>query len=466
MTSKSKFNEDALHDDRVRVHQGINRSVHLCITDSQGRLMAIPSEDGIEICLPGVALELGHFSMDLLPSMLLEQTALSSEISDFQYRGVVELCDDFGDKQSWYYFEFAASDTKAATASDEEGNAVSWLEPWQWRNMNELRAAEASCFFDLKTASDLRGFNADLLSSDEFNYAMGSSPEDDAVVDSDSDSPGDFVVKVSRNRFKLLSSDDDGCLDQVISEHGAIESKDAESSPESGQSGDDFPDFVDSKFGEILPLVLEHAVLQDFSVLMFSKSRSWAVRQPSAKKMIKQILVDREIRTPVKVIETLAKLVPFAVELIRVGVPSERLSRELAEDHCSDKLFQDFHLFDYEVVVAAALSLSEVVIKKQFQFAASVLAGVSSGLCLVCSGLRSDVKKLAAVDDLMASARKIGMPKQLTLRECISRASESVMFCEPSYRFEKKLIRGGTALDQVSSESMPFFGVGSAEPRQ
>ena len=466
MTSNSKFGEDALHDDRVRIHQGINRSIQLCVTDSQGRLMAIPSEDGIEICLPGVALELGQFGMDSLPSMLLEQTALSSEISDFQYRGVVELCDDFGDKQSWYYFEFAASDTKAATASDEEGNAVSWLEPWQWRNMNELRAAEASCFFDLKTASDLRGFNADLLSSDEFNYAMGSSPEDDAVVDSDADSPGDFVVKVSRNRFKLLSSDDDGCLDQVISEHGAIESKDAESSPESGQSGDDFPDFVDSKFGEILPLVLEHAVLQDFSVLMFSKSRSWAVRQPSAKKMIKQILVDREIRTPVKVIETLAKLVPFAVELIRVGVPSERLSRELAEDHCSDKLFQDFHLFDYEVVVAAALSLSEVVIKKQFQFAASVLAGVSSGLCLVCSGLRSDVKKLAAVDDLMASARKLGMPKQLTLRECISRASESVMFCEPSYRFEKKLIRGGTALDQVSSESMPFFGVGSAEPRQ
>ena len=48
----------------------------------------------------------------------------------------------------------------------------------------------------------------------------------------------------------------------------------------------------------------------------------------------------------------------------------------------------------------------------------------------------------------------------------ISRASESVMFGEPSYRFEKKLIRGGTALDQVSSESMPFWGAGSTEPRQ
>ena len=47
------------------------------------------------------------------------------------------------------------------------------------------------------------------------------------------------------------------------------------------------------------------------------------VRQPSAKKVIKKILADRELRTPVKVIETLAKLVPFAVELIRVGLSPE-----------------------------------------------------------------------------------------------------------------------------------------------
>ena len=197
----------------------------------------------------------------------------------------------------------------------------------------------------MKTASDQRGFNVGLLNSDEFDYAMRSSPADDAVVDSDAVSPDEFVVKVSKNRFRLLSSDDDDCFDQLISEHGAIENINADASPEFGQSSDDFPNFVDSKFGEILPLVLEHAVLQDFSMLMFSKSRSWAVRQPSAKKMIKQILADREIRTPVKVIETLAKLVPFAMELIRVGVSSERLSRELAEDHCEDKLFQDFHLF-------------------------------------------------------------------------------------------------------------------------
>ena len=112
--------------------------------------------------------DFGHFSMDLLPLMLFEQTSLSSEVSDFQYRGVVELCDDFGDKQSWYYFEVVVSDTKAATASDEEGKAVSWLEAWQWRTMNELRAAdhEACCFSDLKIASDQRGFVAEPLSSE------------------------------------------------------------------------------------------------------------------------------------------------------------------------------------------------------------------------------------------------------------------------------------------------------------
>ena len=233
----------------------------------------------------------------------------------------------------------------------------------------------------------------------------------------------------------------------------------ADNSPDFSQSGNDQLEFVDSRFGEILPLVLEHAVLQDFSVLIYSKSRSWSVFQPSAKKVIKKILADRELRTPVKVIETLAKLVPFVVELIRVGVMPEFLASALAEDHEDDKLFQDFQQFDYEVVVAASLDLSEIVIKRQFQFVAAELSGVSSELCLVCSGLRSDIKKLADTDELMASARKLGMPKQLTLRECISRASESVMFGDPSYRFVKKLIRGGTAPDQVNSHSMPWGGL-------
>ena len=301
--------------------------------------------------------------------------------------------------------------------------------------MNELRAAEACCFFDLKIASDQCGFVTDPLSSEKFEYAVGCSSEDDDTVESaaatgklQTDSSDEFVVKVSRNRFRLLSLDDNGCSDQFISKHGVIESINADISPEFDQSGGELLDFVDSRFGKILPLVLEHAVLQEFSVLMFSKNRSWAVHQPSAKKVTKQVFADRELRTPVKVIETLAKLVPFVVELIRVGVSPELLAAELASDHGDEKLFQDFHFFDYAVVVAAALDLSEVVIKKQLQFAATMLAGVSSGLCLVCSGLRSDVKKLADTNELMASASKPGMPKQLTLRECISRASESVMF--------------------------------------
>ena len=34
MSPKLKFDGDALHDDRVRVPQGINRPIQLCVTDS------------------------------------------------------------------------------------------------------------------------------------------------------------------------------------------------------------------------------------------------------------------------------------------------------------------------------------------------------------------------------------------------------------------------------------------------
>jgi hypothetical protein len=196
---------------------------------------------------------------------------------------------------------------------------------------------------------------------------MGCSSEDDDAVESaaatgklQTDSSDEFVVKVSRNRFKLLSSDNDGCSEQFISKRSIIN---ADIAPEFDQSGGELLDFVDSRFGEILPLVLEHAVLQDFSVLMFSKSRSWAVGQPSAKKVIKQVFADRELRTPVKVIETLAKLVPFVVELIRVGVSLELLAVELAADHGDEELFQDFYFFDHEVAVAAGLDLEVVIMK-------------------------------------------------------------------------------------------------------
>ena len=159
-------------------------------------------------------------------------------------------------------------------------------------------------------------------------------------------------------------------------------------------------------------------------------------------------------------------MVPSAVELTRTGVAPDPLASVLAVNHEDDRLFRDFQQFDYEIVVAASLDLSTVVVEKQIKFAAAELSGVSSQLSLVCSGLRSNIKAFVEVNELMASARKVGLPKQLTLHECISRASESVMFADPSYRFVRSLKSGETALDQVSYESMPFFGVGSAEPHQ
>ena len=446
----------------------------------------------------------GSFDLDMLVPMLYEQTSLDVEITQFQYCGWVDLRDDFGDKKTWYYFEVSASDALASTASDDEGNAVSWLEPWQWRNMDVFRAAEACCFFDLKAASEHRGFVVDPLSSDEFNHAMVSSSsdedEDDAVAQQNAR---------RRNRFTVLESSEDDEGDDLPYESVAIPSDDGQGeslaelnapckwigackTPDSCDFEDariEIGDFSGDnagtlwsrvlnevggggdadtlwKFGQILPLVLKHAVIQDFQALIYFKSRSWSVRQPSAKKVVRKILADKELRTPVKVIETLAKMVPSAVELTRTGVAPELLASVLAVNHEDNRLFQDFQQFDYEIVVAASLDLSTIVIEKQIKFAAAELSGVSSQLSLVCSGLRSDIKAYAEVDELMASARKIGLPKQLTLRECISRASESVMFVDPSYRFVRSLKSGGTALDQVSYESMPFFGVGSAEPHQ
>ena len=75
---------------------------------------------------------------------------------------------------------------------------------------------------------------------------------------------------------------------------------------------------------------------------IYFKSRSWSVRQPSAKKVVRKILADKELRTPVKVIETLAKMVPSAVELTRTGVAPELLASVLAVNHEDDRLFQDF----------------------------------------------------------------------------------------------------------------------------
>ena len=58
---------------------------------------------------------------------------------------------------------------------------MSWLEPLQWSSMNDLRAAESSVYFDLKRLSLQNGIEVDTLDSEEFEFAMGSSPDADAV---------------------------------------------------------------------------------------------------------------------------------------------------------------------------------------------------------------------------------------------------------------------------------------------
>ena len=47
--------------------------------------------------------------------------------------------------------------------------------------MNDLRAAESSVYFDLKRLSLQNGIEVATLDSEEFEYAMGSSPDVDAI---------------------------------------------------------------------------------------------------------------------------------------------------------------------------------------------------------------------------------------------------------------------------------------------
>ena len=58
---------------------------------------------------------------------------------------------------------------------------MSWLEPFQWSSMNDLRAAESSVYFDLKLLTLQNGIDVDTLDFDEFEYAMGSSPDAVAI---------------------------------------------------------------------------------------------------------------------------------------------------------------------------------------------------------------------------------------------------------------------------------------------
>ena len=95
---------------------------------------------------------------------------------------------------------------------------MSWLEPLQWSSMNDLRAVESSVYFDLKRLSLQNGIEVDTLDSEEFEYAMGSSPDVYAI-------PG------VASKFSLLtchSSDgvkfDSGECDGILCEFGKCSS--------------------------------------------------------------------------------------------------------------------------------------------------------------------------------------------------------------------------------------------------
>jgi hypothetical protein len=113
--------------------------------------------------------------MASLPLLLFEQTWIDVDLSRFSFLGYFELSDRFGDKSIWFYFEVSSD------AFTEEGNPVSWLEPFKWSSMNEFRAAESSVYFDLKRLPLQNGIEVDTLDSEEFEYAMGSSPDADAI---------------------------------------------------------------------------------------------------------------------------------------------------------------------------------------------------------------------------------------------------------------------------------------------
>ena len=128
--------------------------------------------------------------------------------------------------------------------------------------MDVFRAAEACCFFDLKATSEHREFAADPLSSEEFNYAMVSSTSDD-----EEDDVVPHLNTRRRNRFTLLESSDE----EVSSDddhYARVEVNDSSGGDlwsqvlnEVGGGGDAA---TLGKFSQVLPLVLKHAIIQDF----------------------------------------------------------------------------------------------------------------------------------------------------------------------------------------------------------
>ena len=225
------------------------------------------------------------------------------------FLGYAELCDRFADKSVWFYFEVSSeTDGEFSDAFTEEGNPVSWLEPLQWSGMNDLRAVEWSVYFDLKRLSLQNGIEEDTLDSEDFEYAMVSSPDGDAI-------PG-VVCKFS----PLICHSCDGVkpdfgeCDDILCEFGKCSSccgefgcdcitfdSSDESDDDSADSGRESNfDFGSSdKFAQVVNLVLSHGLVAESMGSLYAVGRSWSVRQAAGKKAVRGILAATEIRTSV-----------------------------------------------------------------------------------------------------------------------------------------------------------------------
>ena len=125
----------------------IDRFIQICVADKE-YLLAVDSEDMIELCIPGSSIGSSDpISLGSLPLLMFEQTGIDVELSRFKFLGYAELSDQFDTKSVWFYFEVSSEvDGEFSDAFTEEGNPVSWLEPFQWSSMNDLRAAESSVY--------------------------------------------------------------------------------------------------------------------------------------------------------------------------------------------------------------------------------------------------------------------------------------------------------------------------------
>ena len=488
ISAKTSFCEDVKHFDRICCHLKTHRFIQICVADKE-YLLAVDSEDMIELCIPGSSIGSSDpISLSSLPLLLFEQTGIDVDLSRFKFLGYAELSDQSDIKSVWFYFEISSEvDDEFSEACTEEGNPVSWLEPFQWSTMNDLRAAESSVYFDLKRLSLQNGIEVDTLDSAEFEYAMGSSPDV-------ADIPG-VSSKFSSLRCRTCDGDgsDHNECDGTLCEFGncsaccgefgcdCITFETPDESEEESVDSNLAPDFdfgSSEKFGQIIEHVLSYGFISESMDNLHAvwSGRFWSVRQPAAKKAVRSILAATEICTSVQRIGVLSSLVPLALSWIRQGCPEEDLASALASDRHKESEYSGlrantvdtsaFSAFDFEVVASAAIGLAVVASGKQRVVVVASLTLDLSKLASVCSGLHRDVKSLTVDYDIAADARKAGVMKQLTLRESLARASRSVMFSEPSYSYVKTGSKNRLTGTEALADADPFFGHGSTEPRE